>query len=251
MLRKVLHHARQGTLMRAVLRRLGLSRSSGAAPDHYRGDSAKNYLSKRLKQEMWHREQTIIEELLASIPDGSTVLDVAFGTGRFVDMYLRKRMSVYGIDISPDMLAAAREALGPSYERCRIHLGSADSLPYESEFFHLVVCFRFFGLISFEMAERVLSEIHRVSKGPVIIRVPIRNRATPPPPPPKRTDPVEGRLYEHELVALFARFGFAIVDQRLIAERKKVSYVVYVISKLSVRLRNAAVASGYCETSAG
>jgi ubiquinone/menaquinone biosynthesis C-methylase UbiE len=233
--------------MHAVLRRLGLSRSSGAKPDHYRGDTAENYLNKRLKQEMWHREQAIVEELLASIPDGVKVLDVAFGTGRFVEMYLRKRMSVYGIDISPDMLAAARDALGPSYEHCRIDLGSADSLPYEKEFFDLVVCFRFFGLISFEMAERVLSEMHRVSKGPVIIRVPIRNSATPPPPPPKRSDPVQGRLYEHELVALFARFGFAVLGQRLIAEREKVSYVVYVITRQPVA--SAAVASACRETS--
>jgi ubiquinone/menaquinone biosynthesis C-methylase UbiE len=246
MLRKYLHYAKYGTLMRAVLRRLAPSRAPVAAPDHYRGGTAKNYLDKRLKQELWHREQAIVEELLASVPHGSRVLDVAFGTGRFVEMYLRKGMSVYGIDISADMLAAAQDALGPSYHQCQIQLGSADSLPYESEFFDLVVCFRFFGLISFDMAERVLSEMHRVSKGPVIIRVPVRNRATPPPPAPKRTDPVQGRLYEHELVALFARFGFAVVEQRMIAEREKVSYVVYVITKHPVA--SVAVARACAET---
>jgi ubiquinone/menaquinone biosynthesis C-methylase UbiE len=169
--------------------------------------------------------------LLAGIPDGSSVLDVAFGTGRFVDMYLEKQMSVYGIDISEDMLTAARKALGPSYERCRIDLGSADSLPYEAGFFDLVMCFRFFGLISYGMAKRVLSEIQRVSRGTVIIRVPVRKSTAPHLPPLQDAEAVQGRLYEPELMALFARYGFAVRDQRLISEKDKVLYIVYVMDK--------------------
>jgi ubiquinone/menaquinone biosynthesis C-methylase UbiE len=234
MLQKVLHHAKRGTLLRAVLRKLGLARVPAATPDHYHGATARNYLKKRLKQEMWHREQSIVKELLVAIPDGSTVLDVAFGTGRFVDMYLEKEMSVYGIDISNDMLAEAREALGASYDRCHIHLGSADSLPYEDGFFDLVMCFRFFGLIPFGMARRVLSEIHRVSKRTVIIRVPVRKSTAPPLPPLKDEEAVQGRLYESELTALFARFGFAVQDQRLISESESVRYLVYVINKCIV-----------------
>ncbi len=231
MLKKILDHAKQGTLFLAVLRRLGFAGTQTAAPDHYRGETARNYLDKRLKQEMWHLEQSIVQELLAQFPNGSTVLDVAFGTGRFVDMCLAKHMSVYGIDISEDMLSEARKALGASYDRCHINLGSADSLPYGGGFFDVVLCFRFFGLIPFDMARRVLSEIHRVSRGTVIIRVPVRKSTAPPLPPLKDAEAVQGRLYERELMALFAKHGFAVRDQRLLSERDNVLFTVYVMDK--------------------
>src|SRR5690606_11315268 len=158
-------HARQGTLISRIweaVRRIG--RRERADPDHYHGDVAKDYLKKRLQQQSWHREQEIVHDFLATIPRGSKVLDVPFGTGRFVEMYLERDMALCGVDISEDMLAVATEAVGPSYDRCSIHLGSAEVLPYEEDFFDLVVCFRFFGLISFEMATNVLREIHRVTR---------------------------------------------------------------------------------------
>lgn len=135
----------------------------------YRGKSAEAYLEKRKKQKTWHIEQTFISQLLSETPEDSVVLDVPFGTGRFAGMYLEKGMAVYGLDISRDMFLAAREAIGPDYERCNCSIGKADHLPYKNDSFDLIVCCRFLGLISYPMALRVLRELHRVAKSRVIL----------------------------------------------------------------------------------
>jgi SAM-dependent methyltransferase len=231
-MRKVALHARQGTLLSRLweeLRRMG--RRERADPDHYHGDVARDYLKKRLEQQSWHKEQEIVHDFLATVPHGSKVLDVPFGTGRFVEMYLERDMEIFGVDISEDMLAAAREALGPSYDRCSIHLGSAETLPYDADFFDLVVCFRFFGLISFEMATNVLREIHRVTRDKAVIRVPVRREPAAGASGPKAYESVQGRILEDELIAMFNQFGFDVLDTRVIEDRPKVSYKVYVLAK--------------------
>lgn len=229
---KVLRHARQGTLLSAVLDKARLRRRSPQAdPDHYRGEEARNYLKKRLEQESWHIEQSVMDELLSELPDELAVLDVPFGTGRFVDMYLRKRMSVFGLDISQDMLVLAREELGNRYGQCQIQLGSADSLPYDDGRFDVVVCFRFFGLISLDMGRRVLSEFQRVARHLVIIRVPIRKDTAPPPARLTGSNSIQGNFYEKEMVELFERYGFGVRETKLIEERREVLFNVYVLEK--------------------
>lgn len=229
---KVAEHARQGTLLSRLWQeiRRGDVRE-GADPDHYRGEAAEHYLEERLQQKSWHIEQDIVRSMLSTFPDGATVLDVPFGTGRFVDMYLHKRMKVYGLDISQDMLNIARKTLGESYDQCRIQLGTAESLPYEDKFFDLVVCFRFFGLISFDMARKVLAEIHRVARDLVIIRVPVRMEGTQERSNPKGREAVQGNLLEGELISMFGEHGLHLRESRLIEERSMVRYVVYLLTK--------------------
>jgi len=118
------------------------SNSNKSKYDSYYIEKAQNYLKKKF---------------LSEIPDGSTVLDVPFGTGRFIEFYLKKNMSVYGIDISKDMLDIAREHLGDHYNQCNISVGSAEHLPFENDFFDLVVSCRFLTLIPMAMVKKVLS----------------------------------------------------------------------------------------------
>jgi len=230
MLEKVLRHARQGTLLEAVRRKLGAQALRGDEHDHYHGDVAKGYLDKRLQQASWHREQEVVQALLNGLPDGIKVLDVAIGTGRFVPMYLAKNMSVDGIDISADMLAAARQALGPDYDRCRMTLGSADALPYEDQCFDLVVCFRFFGLIPLSMARRVLAQIERVSRGPMIIRVPVRKNDVPAV-EVREDQPVQGQMSEAELADLFSQYGYQIASRHVVEDRPRKEFVVYLLNR--------------------
>lgn len=217
--------------IRRVAEAMGLA-SADPGHDHYHGDVARGYLEKRLKQEHWHREQTVVREMLQPMATGLQVLDVPVGTGRFVEMYLEKGMHVSGIDISQDMLDMARQTLGPLHDRCEMRRGSADELPYADGRFDLVVCFRFFGLIPLNMSKNVLAEIRRVCKGQVIIRVPVRKAEAPPLPPAGESEPVQGRLYEAEILALFAAYGLRMVDQRTINEREHVAYVVYLLQRV-------------------
>lgn len=217
--------------IRRVAEAIGMA-SAEPDHDHYHGDVARGYLEKRLKQEHWHREQAVVREMLQAMPAGIQVLDVPVGTGRFVEMYLEKGMHVSGIDISRDMLDAARQALGPLYDQCEMRQGSADELPYADDRFDLVVCFRFFGLIPLSLSKKVLAEIRRVCKGQVVIRVPVRKATAPPLPPAGDSEPVQGRLYESEILALFAAYGLRMVDQRTINEREHVAYVVYLLQRV-------------------
>ena len=64
---------------------------------------------------------------------GDTVLDVATGTGLVArELIRRKGCSVVGLDQSPEMLAVARERLGPSFVAVE---GRAERLPFEDESF--------------------------------------------------------------------------------------------------------------------
>jgi hypothetical protein len=129
------------------------------------------------------------------------------------------------------MLEVARKELGEAYERCDLRLGDAVALPYVDGTFDLVVCFRFFGLISFSMAHDVLREIHRVSRGATIIRVPVRAEPAAKKGRPRDHGSVQGQMVESELREMFAEHGFMICDTRLIEERDGVNYNVYVLRK--------------------
>ena len=226
----MLSRLKQNPTVRRLAHAVGLLKVEAADPDHYHGDVARDYLKKRLQQESWHREQAVVGELLGTLPEGITVLDVPVGTGRFVEMCDDRRMSVTGVDISQDMLDMARETLGDElYGRCRMIKGSADELPFDAAAFDLVICFRFFGLIPLALSERVMKELRRVCGRWMIIRVPVRKDTAPPLPPAIGNEPVGGRLYERELLEEFRREGFAVRERRSVEERSDVSYLVYLL----------------------
>ena len=243
MLSKILRHARQGTLLKAIGRKIfGYRSVDESAADAYYGDKAAMYVEKRLKEEKWHREQSIIWDLLNDVPDGSSVLDVPFGTGRFVEMYLQKGMSVHGLDISKDMLAAARQALGEDCHKCELHLGSADALPFDDDRFDLTVCCRFLGLIPFRMATKVLSELHRVSKSRVILYMNVRKDVfdwsrlvervlVGLGSAPRYFKTLSGNIDEDRFLGMLKETGFHVQDKRVIRDDPKNTYLFYVLSK--------------------
>ena len=232
MLSKIIKNIQEGTLIQAVVRKI-VSRGQGyVGPDHYRGDVARNYLTKRLKQEMWHREQEVVQEILQQYPNGIKVLDVPFGTGRFVDMLLQKEALIYGIDISQDMLSTAEEVLGDNWKKCHVELGSADDLPYENGHFDLGICFRFLGLIPLKTARKVLSELHRTCRDSVIIRVPVRKDSAEPAPPLEEDDVIQGRMINNELLVLFKEYSFVAESRQVVGERDSVEFVVFVLKRI-------------------
>ena len=99
--------------------------------DKYRGNAARNYDKARMNDGTWHAEHALMEKLITDGP----VLDVPFGTGRYVPIYEAKGLDYLGIDISPDMLAQARR----KHPKATCYVGSIFELPNG---FQTAVCSR-------------------------------------------------------------------------------------------------------------
>jgi cyclopropane fatty-acyl-phospholipid synthase-like methyltransferase len=136
----------------------------------YVGKTAEDYERVRAGQK-WDTEHEAIEQLLASVPRSSTVLDIPIGTGRLLPLFKARDFQIFGADVSQDMLAQAR-ATAQSIGR-PIHLEEADirSLPFPTDAFDLVVCLRFLNLVDERSLDEVLRELSRVSKGRLLIGV--------------------------------------------------------------------------------
>ena len=87
----------------------------------YHGRAARTYDASRINDGTWHAEHALIEKLVTDGP----VLDVPFGTGRYVPIYEAKGLEYLGIDISRDMLIQARN----KYPHATCRVGSVFDLP--------------------------------------------------------------------------------------------------------------------------
>jgi ubiquinone/menaquinone biosynthesis C-methylase UbiE len=97
----------------------------------------------------------------------SSLVDVACGTGLLAHMLRQHRptLSITGVDISPDMLAKARQRI-PNITWC---IGRAEQLPVESGQFDVLTCTNAFHLV--QDAAAALTEFRRVVRpgGTIVI----------------------------------------------------------------------------------
>ncbi len=91
------------------------------------------------------------------------VLDVGTGSGLFAESFAAKGLEVTGVDVNPEMLAAARQFV-PSGD---FRQGTAEELPVSDASFDLV----FYGLVLHESDDplQALREARRVSRQRVCI----------------------------------------------------------------------------------
>ncbi|KJR40105.1 Methyltransferase type 11 [Candidatus Magnetoovum chiemensis] len=105
-----------------------------------------------------------------NLSDAQTVLNVACGSGELEKLLLAKyhNLSLYGIDISDNMLNIAKTKLS-SYENVYLQKSSAQELPFNNNMFDSVVSTNSFHI--FNNPDKVIKEIYRVTKpqGSVII----------------------------------------------------------------------------------
>lgn len=180
----------------------------------YFAEGAKTYLEKRAQHEDWCLEHSAVKSVLERLPDGSSVLDVPFGTGRFVELYLDKRMEVFGIEQSSDMIAAAKDALGTKFGSCNVQTGDALRLPFETNTFDLVVSFRFIPhIISYDQAIVALQEFHRVTRRFAFLQIGGREQGVHRRRLPKGHEKMESWLYPSEVEQLLRRVGFGILEK--------------------------------------
>lgn len=95
--------------------------------------------------------------------DAKSVLDVGTGSGVFAESFLALELKVAGVDVSPEMLALAKECVpGVSFREA-----SAEHLPYSDASFDVV----FLGLVLHETddALNALKEARRVATRRVAI----------------------------------------------------------------------------------
>ncbi len=94
-------------------------------------------------------------------PQGGSVLDVGCGTGVHLEMYRRFGCRLYGIDTSSSMLEVARARLGANAD---LRKADATKMPYETDFFDLVLCMLTLHEMDDCVRSGVLGEIKRVVK---------------------------------------------------------------------------------------
>ena len=92
---------------------------------------------------------------------GTTILDVGCGTGLHLDLYRKYQCALYGIDPSPSMLEIAQKRLG---DAAKLHLGDASNMPYEDQFFDLVMAMLALHEMNPETRACVVQEMKRVLK---------------------------------------------------------------------------------------
>jgi SAM-dependent methyltransferase len=104
--------------------------------------------------------KAFIEKL--NLAPGSTVLDVACGTGNLALPAARAGAIVTGVDIAPNLIEQARQNAANQGLAVRFEEGDAESLPYADASFDTVVTM--FGAMFAPRPELVAAELKRVTK---------------------------------------------------------------------------------------
>jgi ubiquinone/menaquinone biosynthesis C-methylase UbiE len=131
--------------------------------DHYYGDTAVNYDAERSAKPGWLLEQRAISDFVKEGP----VLDVPCGTGRFFDIYQRKRLDYIGIDLSPDMIQQAMR----NHPTASVMTGSVFKLPFADRAMQTVVCMRLLVWLDEAAMTTAVAELRRVTNRTLVINI--------------------------------------------------------------------------------
>ena len=139
----------------------------------YLGEAAKSYDAQRTGLAKWQREQDAVEQLLAQVPHGASLLDVPVGTGRFFPYFLLPAITeVAGIQ------TLARHAGGGACQgrprpglAAELAEGSIFALPFPAGHFDAVVSIRMLNWFEAADMARAVAELARVSKRHVALSI--------------------------------------------------------------------------------
>jgi ubiquinone/menaquinone biosynthesis C-methylase UbiE len=140
---------------------VGLHISHRNRPGVFEGRSSRVYdfAARRLLRGFYRR---IATDLASSIPAGAAVLDVGTGPGVLLVELARRRSDVRltGVDLSPDMIAAASRNLSEYGERATARVGDATDLPFPDTSFDMIVSS--ISLHHWDHPDRAARELARV-----------------------------------------------------------------------------------------
>jgi ubiquinone/menaquinone biosynthesis C-methylase UbiE len=94
------------------------------------------------------------------IPDGMSNLDVATGTGRIISQLEEYSRNSIGVDTSKTMISFAKSRTAIS----SFVNGDSENLPFKSNQFNIVTCFRLFINLSEDDRKKFLNECRRVMR---------------------------------------------------------------------------------------
>jgi ubiquinone/menaquinone biosynthesis C-methylase UbiE len=149
----------------------------------------------RFPERMDRLEVERVVDLCLENGDARSLLDVGTGTALFAESFSKRGLEVSGVDVSPEMLAAAQQFVPKGDFR----EGTAEALPYPDGSFDLV----FMGLVLHETDElpKALMEAHRVAgKRVCILEWPYREQPFGP--------PITDRLKPEDLAEQFKKARF-------------------------------------------
>ncbi len=119
------------------------------------------YLAARYDEKWAFYVEATVRETMRRLPlyFGDHMLDVACGTGAFLQAVAaaHPKVRLAGVDISPEMLAVARQRLPVGV---KLQVASADALPFRDDSFDIVVTTSAFHF--FRVPNEVLNEMRRI-----------------------------------------------------------------------------------------
>lgn len=176
-----------------------ISAKAKRTAEKYQGAIASGYEGKRVGQDKWKAEDAIVRKWLARLPNESEILDVPFGTGRFIPIYAESSFRVTGIDINDDMLRIARPKL-KGVKNVAAHKGSIFDLAFPDKSFDVVLCIRILNLIDASDMQLALKELMRVARHEIIFNLRVWHKHTLYRHPQKMDDVLEAMGDEWKIV---------------------------------------------------
>ena len=114
-------------------------------------------------------ERRAVSKALRDVPCGARVLDVPCGTGRVTKWLLDAGYKVVGADISDAMMKHAKAKLDGNPNLEGFCQADAAAMPFADGQFDAITSIRFSNHVPPDVRLRILAEMRRVSRGPIII----------------------------------------------------------------------------------
>jgi len=161
--------------------------------DKYYGLEAELYDVRREETQRWQIEQQAVTDFVEHGP----VLDIPFGTGRYVPIYRSKGLEFFGVDLSPDMLEVAQMTHG----NVPCSAGSIFDQPCVDGVYATAVCTRLLDWLKPSDMVDAIRELRRVARTLIVTL--------------RHGEPGVSINYTHDLDLFYeAIYGLFIADRR-------------------------------------